>query len=72
MEESKVIDYNTENVSKLMDQERFGIHISLLENGIDESGMANMSVVVESDLNAKTVKSILKELLNQYEEVDSD
>lgn len=72
MEESRRVDYNVENISTLMKEEQFGIHVSLLQNGMDEDGRAEMSVVVESDLNAKTVKSILEELLKQYEEVNSD
>lgn len=66
-------DYNVEGVISLMNQESLGVHISLLEKGIDpRTDKVLMSVVVESNMSAEAVKHLLWGLLEQYEEVDSN
>jgi len=66
-------DYNVEGVISLMNQENLGVHISLLEKGIDpRTDKVLMSVIVESNMSSEAVKQLLWGLLEQYEEVDSN
>ena len=68
-EESFKDEYTIENIAKIMSEESFGVHISLLDRGTDpKTGKPLVGVSVESNLNAKTVKNLLQGIVEQYEE----
>lgn len=53
-----------------MSKEEYGLHISLIDSGVDEkSKKPKMGIVVESDMSPELVQSLLWGLLEQYEEV---
>ena len=70
MIESREEEYNVDNVARLMSEEEFGIHISLIDNGKEKNGIPIFDIVVDSDLDAKTIQSILWGLLEKYEEIE--
>ena len=67
MEKSRIEEYNQESIMSLMKEERYGLHIGLLESGKFDSGKEKMSIVVETNLNTETVKGILSGLLEQLD-----
>jgi hypothetical protein len=70
MMESREEEYNIYNIARLMKEEEFGMHISLIDNGKEENGVPIFDIVVDSDLDAKTIQSILWGLLEKYEEIE--
>lgn len=70
MIESREEEYNIDNVARLMSEEEFGIHISLIDNGKEKNGIPIFDIVVDSDLDAKTIQSIMWGLLEKYEEIE--
>ena len=70
MTESREEDYSIYNVARLMKEEEFGMHISLIDNGKEKNGVPIFDIVVDSDLDAKTIQSIMWGLLETYEEIE--
>lgn len=70
VDESRVEDYNYENIAKIMSEEEFGIHISLIDNGKEKNGVPVFDIAVDSDLDAKTIQGIMWGLLEKYEEIE--
>lgn len=70
MIESREEEYSIDNVARLMSEEEFGIHISLIDNGKEKNGIPIFDIVVDSDLDAKTIQSIMWGLLEKYEEIE--
>lgn len=70
MIESREEEYNIDNVARLMSEEEFGIHISLIDNGKEANGVPVLDIAVDSDLDAKTIQSIMWGLLEKYEEIE--
>ena len=70
MMESREEEYNIYNIARLMKEEEFGMHISLIDNGKEKNGVPIFDIVVDSDLDAKTIQSILWGLLEKYEEIE--
>ena len=70
MIESREEEYNIDNIARLMSEEEFGIHISLIDNGKEKNGIPIFDIVVDSDLDAKTIQGILWGLLEKYEEIE--
>ena len=70
MIESREEEYNIDNVARLMSEEEFGIHISLINNGKEANGVPVLDIAVDSDLDAKTIQGIMWGLLEKYEEVE--
>ena len=70
MIESREEDYSIYNVARLMKEEEFGMHISLIDNGKEKNGVPIFDIVVDSDLDAKTIQSIMWGLLEKYEEIE--
>lgn len=70
MIESREEEYSIDNVARLMSEEEFGIHISLIDNGKEKNGVPILDIVVDSDLDAKTIQSIMWGLLEKYEEIE--
>lgn len=70
MIESREEEYNIDNVARLMGEEEFGIHISLIDNGKEKNGIPIFDIAVDSDLDAKTIQSIMWGLLEKYEEIE--
>ena len=70
MIESREEEYNIDNVARLMKEEEFGIHISLIDNGKEANGVPVFDIAVDSDLDAKTIQSIMWGLLEKYEEIE--
>ena len=70
MTESREEDYSIYNVARLMKEEEFGMHISLIDNGKEKNGVPIFDIVVDSDLDAKTIQSIMWGLLEKYEEIE--
>ena len=67
---SREEEYNIDNVARLMSEEEFGIHISLIDNGKEKNGVPIFDIAVDSDLDAKTIQSIMWGLLEKYEEIE--
>ena len=67
---SREEEYNIDNVARLMSEEEFGIHISLIDNGKEKNGVPILDIAVDSDLDAKTIQSIMWGLLEKYEEIE--
>lgn len=67
MEKSRIEEYNQESIMSLMKEERYGLHIGLLESGQFDGGKEKMSIVVETNLNTETVRGILSGLLEQLD-----
>lgn len=72
MIESREEEYNIDNVARLMNEEEFGIHISLIDNGKEVKGVPVFDIAVDSDLDAKIIQSIMWGLLEKYEELGSE
>lgn len=70
MIESREEEYNIENIARLMNEEEFGIHISLIDNGKEANGVPVFDIAVDSNLDAKTIQSIMWGLLEKYEEIE--
>ena len=70
MMESREEEYSIYNVARLMKEEEFGMHISLIDNGKEKNGVPIFDIVVDSDLDAKTIQSIMWGLLEKYEEIE--
>lgn len=70
MIESREEEYNIDNVARLMSEEEFGIHISLIDNGKEKNGIPIFDIAVDSDLDAKTIQNIMWGLLEKYEEIE--
>lgn len=70
MIESREEEYNIDNVARLMSEEEFGIHISLIDNGKEVKGVPVFDIAVDSDLDAKTIQGIMWGLLEKYEEIE--
>ena len=70
MIESREEEYNIDNVARLMSEEEFGIHISLIDNGKEKNGVPILDIAVDSDLDTKTIQSIMWGLLEKYEEIE--
>ena len=70
MIESREEEYNIDNVARLMSEEEFAIHISLIDNGKEKNGIPIFDIAVDSDLDAKTIQSIMWGLLEKYEEIE--
>lgn len=70
MIESREEEYNIDNVARLMSEEEFGIHISLIDNGKEVNGVPVFDIAVDSDLDAKTIQGIMWGLLEKYEEIE--
>ena len=70
MIESREEEYNIDNVARLMSEEEFGIHISLIDNGKEKNDIPIFDIAVDSDLDAKTIQSIMWGLLEKYEEIE--
>lgn len=70
MIESREEEYNIDNVARLMSEEEFGIHISLIDNGKEKNGVPIFDIAVDSDLDAKTIQGIMWGLLEKYEEIE--
>ena len=70
MIESREEEYSIDNVARLMSEEEFGIHISLIDNGKEKNGIPIFDIAVDSDLDAKTIQSIMWGLLEKYEEIE--
>ena len=67
---SREEEYSIDNVARLMSEEEFGIHISLIDNGKEKNGVPIFDIAVDSDLDAKTIQSIMWGLLEKYEEIE--
>lgn len=70
MIESREEEYNIDNIARLMNEEEFGIHISLIDNGKEANGVPVFDIAVDSNLDAKTIQSIMWGLLEKYEEIE--
>ena len=70
MIECREEEYNIDNVARLMSEEEFGIHISLIDNGKEKNGIPIFDIAVDSDLDAKTIQGIMWGLLEKYEEIE--
>lgn len=70
MIESREEEYNIDNIARLMNEEEFGIHISLIDNGKEANGVPVFDITVDSNLDAKTIQSIMWGLLEKYEEIE--
>ena len=70
MIEGREEEYSIDNVARLMSEEEFGIHISLIDNGKEKNGVPIFDIAVDSDLDAKTIQSIMWGLLEKYEEIE--
>ena len=70
MIESREEEYSIYNIARLMKEEEFGMHISLIDNGKEKNGVPIFDIVVDSDLDAKTIQSIMWGLLEKYEEIE--
>ena len=70
MIESREEEYNMDDVARLMSEEKFKIHISLIDNGKEKNGIPIFDIAVDSDLDAKTIQSIMWGLLEKYEEIE--
>ena len=70
MIESREEEYNIDNIARLMSEEEFGIHISLIDNGKEKNGVPVFDIAVDSDLDAKTIQGIMWGLLEKYEEIE--
>ena len=70
MMESREEEYSIYNIARLMKEEEFGMHISLIDNGKEKNGVPIFDIVVDSDLDAKTIQNILWGLLEKYEEIE--
>lgn len=70
MIESREGEYNIDNIARLMNEEEFGIHISLIDNGKETNGVPVFDIAVDSNLDAKTIQSIMWGLLEKYEEIE--
>ena len=70
MIESREEEYDINNIAKLMEEEEFGIHISLIDNGKEKNGIPIFDIAVDSDLDAKTIQKIMWGLLEKYEEIE--
>lgn len=64
---SRVEDYNYENIAKIMSQEEYGMHISLIDTGDISNGSPVFGIKIETDLDVDTIESIMWGLLNQIE-----
>lgn len=71
MMESMREEYDVDTISRIMSQEKFGIHISLIDNGKEKNGVPVLDILVDSNLDTKTIEEILWGLLSKYEEVGS-
>lgn len=66
-------EYNSENILLHMQEESFGIHISLISSGIDEeTGREKMRVNVESNLHPQIIKDIFCKLADVFEEESNE
>lgn len=73
MGESEKHDYSLESIIKLVKEEEYGVHISLLDKGTNQdTGKPQMSIVVESNMGYESVQQLLWGLLEQYEEAGLD
>ena len=70
MIESREEEYSIDNIARLMKEEEFGMHISLIDNGKEENGVPIFDIAVDSDLDAKTIQNIMWGLLEKYEEIE--
>ena len=70
MMESREEEYSIYNIARLMKEEEFGMHISLIDNGKEKNGVPIFDIAVDSDLDAKTIQSIMWGLLEKYEEIE--
>ena len=70
MMESREEEYSIYSIARLMKEEEFGMHVSLIDNGKEKNGVPILDIVVDSDLDAKTIQSILWGLLEKYEEIE--
>ena len=70
MIESREEEYNIDNIARLMNEEEFGIHISLIDNGKEANGVPVFDIAVDSNLDAKTIQNIMWGLLDKYEEIE--
>lgn len=65
--ESRIEDYNYENIAKVMSQEEYGMHISLIDTGDVKKGSPVFGIKVETDLDILTIERIMRGLLSQIE-----
>lgn len=72
MEKGRAEEYSLDNISRLMTQEKYGLHISLVDNGKEKGGKPHLDIVVESDIPVNTIKDIMWGLLDIYEEMDNE
>ena len=70
MIESREEEYSIYNIARLMKEEEFGMHISLIDNGKEVNGVPVFDIAVDSDLDAKTIQGIMWGLLEKYEEIE--
>lgn len=70
MIESRKEDYDVNNVVKMMKEEEFGVHISLVDNGREIDGTPVLDIVVDSNLGYKTIQKVIGGLLNKYRELE--
>lgn len=58
-------EYSKESVSKMLEDENGGIHISLFDSGkTNKDGRVIMNIEVKTNLNRDTMKNILVGMLN--------
>lgn len=67
MDKTRKDEYSIDTVARLMKEERYGLHIGLIENGQSKSGSPQMGVIVETNLNTETIRELLSGLLAQLE-----
>lgn len=67
VDESRVEDYNYENIAKIMSEEEYGMHISLIDTGDVKKGSPVFGIKVETDLDLETIENIMMGLLGQIQ-----
>ena len=72
MIESREEEYSIDNIARLMSEEEFGVHISLIDNGKEKNGVPVLDILVDSDLDPKTIQGVMWGLLEKYEELGSE
>lgn len=70
--ESRIEDYNYENIAKVMSQEEYGLHISLIDTGDINEGSPVFGIKIETDMDVGTIENIMRGLLSQIEETRGD
>lgn len=70
MIDSRKEDYDVSNVVKMMKEEEFGVHISLIDNGREIDGTPVFDIAVDSNLDYKTIQKVMSGLLDKYRELE--